>query len=82
MKHIFDPSSGDILDAIRLLRDITEAGEEIKGMHVSRLFVGTDEELRDMIRLICGGERNFFSRKQRLADGTLRSVDVFCSCLE
>jgi len=83
VKLIFDPSSGEILDANPAAeRYYGWPAEEIKGMHVSRLFVGTDEELRDMIRLICGGERNFFSRKQRLADGTLRSVDVFCSCLE
>ncbi len=80
VKLIIDPSTGNIVDANdTAARFYGWSVEELKQMNISRINILSDQEVRSEMELARRAQNNHFNFRHRMADGTIKDVEVFSS---
>jgi PAS domain S-box-containing protein len=83
VKLIIDPDTGSIVDANNAAAEYFGwSVAKLRKMNLSEIAAGTPEEIRSMFEKAARNKGIFFEATNRLADGSLRDVEVFTSKIE
>lgn len=82
-KLIIDPDTGIIFDANKAAEKYYGwSREQIRQMTIDQINTLEPEEVKKQMHLALSGEKTFFDFQHRLADGSIRDVEVFASKIE
>lgn len=83
VKLIIDPDTGDIIDANRAAETFYGwAKERLKQMKIQEINAFSPEEIMQAMGRAKTSNQNYFEFVHRLADGSIRDVEVFSSHIE
>ncbi len=79
---LIDPDSGEIIDANPAAAKFYGYPlETFRGMNIDRINVLSDEQIGESIKQAIDERKNYFVFEHRLADGSLRPVEVYSSSM-
>ncbi|KRB79176.1 sensor domain-containing protein [Noviherbaspirillum sp. Root189] len=80
---LIDPETGTIAEANQAANAFYGYPQEtMRGMKISRISTQQEHEIQDEMRQALAERRNYFIFRHRLADGTIRIVEVHSSAID